>query len=552
MGKRHYDYIIIGSGSAGSVLASRLTEDSDIAVGVFEAGPSDGSWELRMPAAFSRPLNSTRFNWAYRTQPEPYMNGRVLDCPRGRVIGGSSSINGMCYIRGHAADYDRWAEETGDPTWSYAHCLPYFRKSEVRGRGPDDYHGGDGPLYVNTPAADNPLFQAFIDAGVQAGYPRTEDQNGYCQEGFGTMDMTVRGGVRWSAARGYLHPASKRPNLDVHSRSMVLRILFEGEAAVGIEVQMHNKVEQFYADREVLLCGGAINSPQLLQLSGIGDAQHLQKLEIPVLVDLPMVGMNLQDHLEVYIQHECKKPVSLYPALKVHRQAAVLLQWLISKKGWGTSNHFEAGGFIRSRAGVRHPDIQFHFFPIAANYDGAAPSKGHGFQAHMGPMRPTSSGYVKIVSSDPRKHPEIRFNYLETEQDRQEFRDGVHLTREIFAQSAFDEFRGQEIAPGKTVQSDAEIDEFVRSKAESAYHASCTCPMGKDGQGVVDSGGKVHGVKNLRITDASIMPSIASGNLNAPTIMIAEKIADQIKGVAPLPPSEAPVYYAENWQNAQR
>ncbi len=552
MTRDRFDYIIVGAGSAGCVLASRITENPDIDVCVLEAGPQDRSWELQMPAAFSRPLVSDRFNWAYQTQPEIYMNNRVMDCPRGRVIGGSSSINGMCYIRGHAADYDRWADQSKDPTWSYAHCLPYFRKAETRRKGADDYHGGDGPLVVTTGPAENPLFHAFINAGVEAGYLYTEDQNGYQQEGFGTMDMTVEDGVRCSAAKAYLHPAATRKNLHIQPLALVIRILFKGETATGVEVLLNNKVQCIYAEREVLLCGGAINSPQILQLSGIGDCTHLRKLDIPVLVDSPAVGENLQDHLEVYVQHACNQPISLYPAMKIHRQAIVLLKWLMTKEGWGTSNHFEAGGFIRSRAGVRHPDLQYHFLPVAANYDGTSPAKGHGYQAHMGPMRPTSRGYVKILSKDPRKHPEVRFNYMQTLGDRQEMRDGVRLTREIFAQKAFDEFRGEELTPGPSVQSDAAIDQFVRERAESAYHASCTCSMGDEQNGVVDSEGRVHGVNQLRIVDASIMPSIASGNLNAPTIMLAEKIADQILQRKPLPPSSAPVYYAENWRESQR
>lgn len=546
------DYIIVGAGSAGCVLANRLTEDEDVRVCLIETGPVDRSWMLQMPAAFSRPLLNDRFNWAYRTAPEPYMNNRVMDCPRGRVIGGSSSINGMCYIRGHAEDYNRWSEETGDPEWSYAHCLPYFRKSETRLAGADDYHGGEGPLVVTTGPCENPLFHAFIEAGIQAGYGGTQDLNGYRQEGFGSMDMTVNKGVRWSAARAYLDSTSIRKNLAVIHPALVMRVKFEGNKAVGIEYSKNGQLNSIRCNREVIVCGGAINSPQLLNLSGIGHANRLEKIGVNCMVDLPGVGENLQDHLEVYVQHRCKEPISLYPALKFTTQAAVFLQWKFNKRGWGTSNHFEAGGFIRSRAGVKHPNLQYHFFPVAANYDGTAPAKDHGFQAHVGPMRPTSRGYVRTISNDPRKSPEIRFNYMQTENDREEIRDSIRLTREIFAQQAFDPYRAEELAPGPEAQSDADIDEFVRAKSESAYHPSCTCKMGTDEMAVVDSQGRVHGVENLRIVDASIMPSIASGNLNAPVIMMAEKLADKIRGREPLDPSDAPIHIVESWRERQR
>ena len=550
--EKNTDYIIVGAGSAGCVLANRLTEDADIHVTVLETGPSDRSWMIQMPAAFSRPLVSDRFNWAYKTLPEPHMDNRIMDCPRGRVIGGSSSINGMCYVRGHAFDYDRWAQETGDPTWSYAHCLPYFKKSNSLQSRSEDYHGSFGPLTVTPGPCENPLHQAFIEAGVQAGYGHTEDMNGFRQEGFGPMFMTVKDGVRWSAAKAYLNPASSRPNLSILRRALVTRILFKDNRAVGVEILSGGKIQELYCDREVLLCAGSINSPQILNISGIGDANHLKSLGLPCLVNLPGVGKNLQDHLEVYVQHSCKQPISLYPALKVHKQAMVLLQWKVKHEGWGASNHFESGGFIRSQAGVRHPDIQYHFFPVAANYDGRAPVKGHGYQAHMGPMRPTSVGFVTTVSNDPRKPPEIQFNYMKTEGDRQEIRDGVRLTREIFAQKVFDPFRGPELAPGAQVRSDDEIDAFIRARAESAYHPSCTCKMGTDEMAVTDSQGRVRGTENLRIVDASIMPSIASGNLNAPVIMMAEKLADLIRGKTPLEPSNAPVFEAQDWQSNQR
>ncbi len=547
------DYVIVGAGSAGCVLANRLTQDSNVNVVLVETGPKDRSWMLQMPAAFSRPLLSDRFNWAYRTRPEPYMNERVMDCPRGRVIGGSSSINGMCYVRGHALDYDRWAEETGDSTWSYSHCLPYFRKAETRVDGADDYHGGEGPLVVTTAPCENPLFEAFIKAGVEAGYGYTKDQNGYRQEGFGPMFMTIKDGVRWSTAKAYLDPiSSKRDNLTIRRSVLVTRVLFDGSRAIGIETFKNGKFSTIHCDREVILCGGSINSPQLLHLSGIGPAALLKKIGVRCLIDLPGVGENLQDHLEVYVQHSCKEPISLYPALKFHTQARVLLQWKFTKKGWGTSNHFEAGAFIRSRAGIKHPNLQYHFFPVAANYDGRAPVKGHGFQAHVGPMRPTSRGFVRTVSNDPRKAPAVQFNYMQTEQDRQEMIDGVQLTREIFAQKAFDPYRGPELAPGPAAVSDEDILEFVRSKAESAYHPTCTCKMGRDEMAVVDPEGRVHGAENLRVIDASIMPSVVSGNTNAPTIMMAEKLADRIRQVEPLAPSDAPFFVSGSWETERQ
>lgn len=547
-----YDYIIVGAGSAGCVLANRLTEDAETTVLLVEVGPGDNSWMLQMPAAFSRPLNSERFNWAYKTLPEPHLDNRVLDCPRGRVLGGSSSINGMAYVRGNALDFDRWAEETGDPQWSYAHCLPYFMKAETRKIGADAYRGDSGPLMVTTPAAENPLFKAFIEAGVQAGYGPTADQNGYRQEGFGIMDMTVSDGVRSSVSNAYLKPVSTRKNLSVHRGVLATRLVLDRQRVTGVELAAGSRVSTVRCGREVILCGGVINSAQLLQLSGIGRADELEQIGVPVAVDLPGVGKNLQDHLEVYVQYSCKEPISLYPALRLHRQAAVLLEWMVSRKGLGASSHFEAGGFIRSRAGVEHPDIQFHFLPVAANYDGRAPAKGHGFQAHMGPMRPTSRGCVRAISSDPRVKPEILFNYLETAEDRLEFRDGLRLTREIFAQKAFDPYRGEELAPGGAVQSDDQIDAFIRAKCESAYHPSCTCKMGQDETSVVDTAGRVCGTEQLRVIDASIMPSIISGNLNATVIMMAEKLADKIRQRDPLPPSDAAVFRAESWDAEQR
>ena len=536
-----YDYLIIGSGSAGGVLANRLSDDGDASVLVLEAGPRDRSLFIHMPAAFAWPLKDDKYNWYYESEPEPHMDGRRMYCPRGRVVGGSSSINGMAYVRGHALDYDRWAGNAL-PDWSYAHVLPYFKRAESRAKGGDDYRGGDGPLHVSTGACTNPLYQAFIEAGVQAGYPFTEDMNGHQQEGFGAMDMTTHKGRRWSTAQAYLKPALARPNLTLQVGAMVTRILFEGQRAVGVEYARGGRVHTVRAAREVLLCGGAINSPHLLMLSGIGDADDLGKRGIDAVAHLPGVGHNLQDHLEVYVQHACTQPISLYGATRPWNQLRIGVQWLLFGEGLGATNHFESGAFIRRNDSVAHPDLQYHFLPMAVSYDGRAAAEGHGYQAHVGPMRPTSRGRVALRSADPRQGPSIQFNYMASEEDREEMRDAVRLTREILAQPAFEPFRGPELAPGPGVLGDADIDAFVRAKGESAYHPSCSCKMGSDELAVVDGEARVHGIDGLRVVDASIMPTIVSGNLNAPTIMVAEKAADMIKGVAPLAPEYAPVY----------
>jgi choline dehydrogenase len=550
-----FDYVIVGAGSAGCVLASRLSADGDARVCVLEAGPPDHAWawQLHMPAALAHPLANDRYNWFYQSEPEPHMDGRRMYCPRGRVLGGSSSINGMAYVRGHARDYDRWAQ-AGLAGWRYANVLPYFKRAETREAGADDYRGGEGPLHVSTGACANPLFRAFLDAGVQAGYPFTADMNGFQQEGFGPMDMTTHTGRRWSAASAYLRPAMRRSNLTVRTRALSLRIGFEGGRAVGVDYAHGNDVRHAIAEREVILCGGAINAPQLLMLSGIGDADQLGPLDIPVVAHLPGVGRNLQDHLEIYVQRACTQPISLYSAQKPWNKLRIGLEWIFLKRGLGATSHFEAGGFIRSRAGVEHPDLQYHFLPIAMNYDGTNPQDTHGFQAHVGPMRPTSVGRIALASSDPRKAPSILFNYMATEGDREEMRAAVRLTREVFAQAAFDPYRGPELAPGPEVQSDAEIDAFVRAQGESAYHPCGTCKMGTDSDpmAVVDDQARVRGVERLRVVDASIMPSIVSGNLNAPTIMLAEKAADMIKGQPPLPPEDVPVYIARDWETCQR
>lgn len=548
-----FDYIIIGAGSAGCVLANRLSEDADVSVLLIEAGPMDHSLFIHMPSAFAWPLADDTYNWYYESEPEPHMNNRRMYCPRGRVLGGSSSINGMCYVRGHALDYDRWAGNEL-PDWSYVRCLPYFQKSETWENGADDYRGDGGPLHVTDGPCRNPLYNAFVDAGVQAGYPQTSDMNGHQQEGFGSMQMTTHKGRRWSTANAYLRPALGRPNLTLMVQTMTHRIIFDGSQATGVEIEHRGTKQTINAKREVLCCGGAINSPQLLMLSGIGDGDALQDQGIPVVSALKGVGQNLQDHLEIYVQMACTQPITLYSATKPLNKLKIGLQWLLFRNGLGATNHFEAGGFIRSDQGVEHPDLQYHFLPMAVSYDGTSAVDGHGFQAHVGPMRATSRGQVKLTSPDATQYPSIQFNYMSTDQDRKEMRAAIRLTREIFTQKAFDPFRGQELAPGPEAHSDEDLDEFVRLFGESAYHPCGTNKMGlaDDPMAVVGEDLCVHGTRGLRVIDASIMPTIVSGNLNAPTIMIAEKAADMIRGRQPLPDATVTPYTSKNWQNAQR
>jgi len=548
-----FDYIIVGAGSAGCVLADRLTEDGASSVLVLERGGSDRSVLIQMPSALSIPLNMPKYNWGYQSEPEPNLNGRRINCPRGKVLGGSSSINGLVYIRGNALDFERWEAE-GASGWGYRHVLPYFRKAECRAEGGDAYRGSDGPLHTSYGPLTNPLYRCFIDAAQQAGYPVTDDVNGYQQEGFGRMDMTAHRGQRWSAANAYLKPAMRRPNLKVETGVAVSKILFEGRRAVGVTYRQGGRTRCVRVRREVILAGGPINSPQLLKLSGIGPADELRQHGIEIIHDLPGVGENLQDHLEFYFQVAVTQPVTLYSTMGLFAKAMIGARWLLRRDGLGATNHFESCGFIRSRAGIQYPDIQYHFLPLAVSYDGKTLATEHGMQAHVGPMRSKSRGWIRLATPDPLDAPKIFFNYMSDPEDWQDMRACVRLTREIFAQAAFDPWRGREIQPGAEVTSDAAIDDFIREKVESAYHPSGTCKMGSatDPTAVVDPEARVIGIEGLRVVDSSIIPSITNGNLNAPTIMLAEKAADHIRGREPLAASNAPYYVAENWREAQR
>ena len=545
-----YDYVIIGAGSAGSVLARRLSEDAGISVLVLEAGGSDRSVIVAMPAALTMPMNTKRFNWGMVTEPEPGLNGRRINLPRGKGMGGSSSINGMCYVRGNPMDYELW-EAKGATGWHWANVLPYFQKMErVAEGGP--YRGTDGPLHVTRGAEANPLYHAFVDAGAAAGYARSANMNQIQHEGFGPMEMTVGDGIRASAARVYLRPALKNPKVRLVTRALVKRILFEGKTAVGVEYLHRGRVETVGARREVILSAGSIMSPMILKRSGIGPASELAEHGIPVLHPLAGVGENLMDHLELYVQYACTKPVSLFPSMSLMGKAAIGVKWLATRKGLGATNHFETGGHIRSRAGLVYPDIQFHFLPLAISYDGKSLASGHGFQVHVGTKRSKSRGWVRLRDADARSLPRVQFNYMTHAEDWEEMRACIRLSREIFAQAPMAQYVGDELAPGAQAQSDDALDDFIRRKVESAYHPCGTCRMGTDPLAVVDPDCRVIGLANLRVVDASIMPQATAGDLNGPTIMLAERAADIIRGKLLPAAEDAPILADEAWNSRQR
>ena len=547
-----FDYIIVGAGSAGCVLANRLSENPKHKVLLLETGGSDKSIFIKMPTALSIPMNTDKYAWQFNTEKEPYLNNREMHCPRGKVLGGSSSINGMVYVRGHAKDFDEW-EAHGAEGWNYQACLPYFQKAETWYKGNDAYRGGNGELGVNNGnEMKNPLYTAFIKAGEQAGYDITSDYNGKQQEGFGPMHMTVKDGVRSSASREYLDPIKSRKNLTIVTGALVTKVVLEDKVAKGVEYVVNGKTETAAASNEVILSAGSIGSPHILQLSGIGDKEILEKAGVDVKHHLPGVGQNLQDHLEFYFQYKCKQPITLNRKLGLISKGLIGARWLLNRSGLGATNHFESCAFIRSKADVEWPDIQYHFLPAAIRYDGKSAFDGDGFQVHVGHNKPKSRGSVTLQSANPTVPPKILFNYLQHPDDIEGFRACVRLTREIIAQSAFDDFRDGEIQPGEHIQTDEEIDAFVREAVESAYHPSCSCKMGEDEMAVVDSQTNVHGIEGLRVVDSSIFPTIPNGNLNAPTIMVAEKAADIILGKPALPPQNVPVDIHPRWQTEQR
>jgi choline dehydrogenase len=547
MGGR-YDFVIVGGGSAGSALGNRLSSDPSNRVLVLEAGRPDYIWDvfIHMPAALAFPIGSKHYDWKYESEPEPHMNGRRVYHARGKVLGGSSSINGMIFQRGNPLDYERWASDPGMETWDYGHCLPYFKRMErcLAADRDDAFRGHAGPLVLERGPATSPLFGAFFEAVQQAGYQLTDDVNGFRQEGFAPFDRNVHKGRRLSAARAYLHPVSSRPNLDIETRAFVTKILFDGTRAVGVEyVQGRNGSPKRAMGGDVVLCGGAINTPQLLQLSGVGNAAEVEALGIPVVADVPGVGEHLQDHLEVYVQYACTQPVSIAPGMKMWRRPFIGAQWLFLRSGLGATNHFEAGGFVRSNDDVDYPNLMFHFLPIAIRYDGSAPAGDHGYQVHIGPMYSDARGSVKLRSADPREHPALRFNYLSTNQDRREWVEAIRVARSILNQPAFDPFNGGETSPGPSVETDEEILAWVASDGETALHPSCTARMGVDDLSVTDPiTMNVHGLDGLRVVDASVMPYVTNGNIYAPVMMIAEKAADLILGNTPLEPQDVEFY----------
>jgi choline dehydrogenase len=555
MTTKTYDYIIVGAGSAGCVLANRLSENNSVLL--LETGGSDKSIFIKMPTALSIPMNSDKYAWQFHTEPEPFLDNRKMHCPRGKVLGGSSSINGMVYVRGHAKDFDEW-QQHGAEGWDYQSCLPYFKKAESFYLGEDTYRGGSGPLGVNNGnEMANPLYKAFIKAGQQAGYAATDDYNAGQQEGFGPMHMTVKDGVRSSASREYLDPIKSRDSLTIITGALAEKVLLEdaetaGKKAVGVKYQVNGKSLEVKAAKEVVLSAGSIGSPHLLQLSGIGDSDTLKAAGVELQHHLPGVGQNLQDHLEFYFQYKCKQPISLNGKLGVISKGLIGARWLLTRSGLGATNHFESCAFIRSKPNVEWPDIQYHFLPAAMRYDGQSAFDGHGFQVHVGHNKPKSRGAVTIQSADPTVPPKIQFNYLQHPDDIEGFRACVRLTREIIEQAAFDEYRDDEIQPGVAVQTDEEIDTFVRQAVESAYHPSCSCKMGEDELAVVNSNTQVHGIAGLRVVDSSIFPTIPNGNLNAPTIMVAEKAADIILGHDAASVPDVSVSMSNNWQSTQR
>jgi choline dehydrogenase len=546
------DFVIVGSGSAGSAMAYRLSEDGKHSVIVIEYGVTDAGPLIQMPSALSIPMNLPLYDWGFSSEPEPHLGGRVLATPRGKVIGGSSSINGMVYVRGHARDFDHWAEQ-GASGWAYADVLPYFKRMEASDGGEAGWRGTSGPLHVQRGTRTNPLYNAFIQAGNQAGFELTDDYNGSKQEGFGPMEQTIYKGRRWSAANAYLRPALKRQNVNL-VKGFARRIVMENQRATGVEIEARGQVQIIKARREVILAASSINSPKILLQSGIGPAQHLKKHGIAVVSDRPGVGQNLQDHLELYIQQESIKPITLHSVLNPFSKALIGARWLFFKSGLGATNHFEAAAFLRSAPGVDYPDIQYHFIPAAVRYDGKAAAKSHGFQAHVGPMRSKSRGSITLRSPDPKDKPVIRFNYMSHADDWADFRHCIRLTRDIFAQSAFDPFRGKEISPGADVKSDEQLDDFIRQHVESAYHPCGSCRMGRadDQMAVVDPECRVIGVEGLRVADSSIFPRVTNGNLNGPSIMTGEKASDHILGRQPLAPSNQEPWINPRWQVSDR